>query len=85
MQKILKALNDVPLVRQADTLNYLTNTMKFGMSGVTSGIHINSEIQLTAQSAQPSLVSHFESGEKQSFLLTEDHQREFKYTKMAPV
>ena len=34
---------------------------------------------MTAQAAQPSLIAHFDSKEeKESFILGEDHQREFK-------
>jgi len=76
--RVLKALNNVPLIKQTDTLNYLQGS-RYGQSGVTEGVRINSEICLTPQTAQPSLIAHFDqSAESESFFLTEDHQREFK-------
>ena len=45
-KKILKALNEVPLVRHADTLNYLS-AGRYGQAGVTQGFRINSEISMT--------------------------------------
>ena len=74
----------MPLVSEADTLNYLWNT-RYAQSGVTQGVRINSEISVTPQTAQPSLLAHFDATEMQSFRLTEDHQREFKTSKQGPV
>ena len=72
MRKILKAINEVPLVRQSDTLGYL-QTGRYGQSGVTQGFRINSEISMTPQTAQPSLIAHFDATEKESFRLTDEH------------
>ena len=49
-QKILKALNEVPLIKESDTLGYL-QTYPFGRTGITQGYRINSEISLTPQTA----------------------------------
>lgn len=50
MRKILQALNEVPLVKQSDTLNYLLQS-SYGKSGVLQGIRINCEISMTPQTA----------------------------------
>ena len=72
------SLNEVPLTAHSDTLNYL-QASRYGSSGVTQGFHINSEITLAAQNAQPSLISHFDANNmKESFRLTEEHSREWK-------
>ena len=83
-QKILKALNEVPLVKQSDTMNYMQQS-KYGQTGVTQGFRINSDISMTAQTAQPSLIAHFDTPNKQSFSLTEDNLKDFKISKMQPV
>ena len=48
-------------------------------------MRINSEIVLTPQTAQPSLLAHFDGAEKESFTLTEDHQKEFREKKPSAV
>ena len=46
-QKILKALNQVPMIQHTDTLEKLSK-LKNRISGVTQGFRVNSEIVLTA-------------------------------------
>ena len=45
-RRILKALNEVPMIKQADSLNYQMSS-KHGQSGISNGIRINSQISLT--------------------------------------
>ena len=40
---------------------------------------------MTPQTAQPSLIAHFDATEKESFRLSEEHQREFKISRMKPM
>jgi hypothetical protein len=74
----------VPLVKQGDTLNNLL-TQKFAYSGVTQGFRVNSEISMTPQSAQPSLIAHFDTNEMESFRLAEENLKEFKVPKAGAV
>ena len=74
----------VPLVEQSDTLNNIY-TQKFAYSGVTQGFRLNGEISMTPQVAQPSLIAHFDTYEKESFRLTEESLKEFKVPKAGAV